>query len=75
MIHGEKWRIFTSDLDVLSEQSSFSELMHIKTTWGTFSSRFGEKAPMVVDETLSHTINGLLLGGEGGVVLGVASAK
>ena len=43
LIHGEKWRIFQSDLSILSEQSSFSELMRIKTTWGSFSSRFGEQ--------------------------------
>ena len=39
---GEKWRIFVQDLNIMSQQTTLSDQLHASTTWGTFSSRFGE---------------------------------
>ena len=47
LIHGEKWRIFSSDLGILSEQSSFHGVMNSRTTWGSFSSRFGQQSDIL----------------------------
>ena len=41
LIHGEKWRIFGDDLDILQSQTNWNGLMKAQTTWGSFSNRFG----------------------------------
>ena len=43
LIYGEKWRIFSEDLELLQKQSSFDDILGVKTTWGSFSHRFGQQ--------------------------------
>ena len=39
--HGEKWHIFSGDLEKLGGTRSLSELLRTQTTWGSFQKSFG----------------------------------